>query len=95
MTENEWKEKEITVLNKYLGDEARKLSTGQVMRSTKEILKDVSEEWEDLHGLGKKIQEEIKPYRYLLEEENVTEYLEKVGTLIFGDTNISRPEVEY
>jgi hypothetical protein len=90
MTEKDWQEKEITVLNKYLGDEARKLSTGQVMKSAQETLKDVSEGWEDLYGLGKRIQEEIKQYRYLLEEENVPDYLAKVGTVLFENPNLSK-----
>jgi hypothetical protein len=94
MTAEELQEKEIEVLNKYLGDEARKLSTGQVMRSTKEVLKDAYEEWEDLYDFGKKIQEQIKPYRYMLEEGNVYKYLETVGRTMFGksNSNISRSE---
>jgi hypothetical protein len=90
MTEKYWQEKETAALNEYVGDEARKLSTGQVIQSAKETLKGVSEEWEDLYEAGKRIQEEIKKYRYLLEEENVPEYLAKVGTVLFENPNLSK-----
>jgi hypothetical protein len=83
MTEEELQEKE---LNKYLGDELRKLSTRQVL---KYIVP------QELCGVGETLQESIKPYQILLEEDKQTEYLEKVGTILFGNTNVSRPEAEH
>jgi hypothetical protein len=119
MTEEELQEKEMEVINKYLGDEARKLSTGQVMKSidletTKNedsdwrkfgtgmdvttITKEISNDFEDLYEIGKKLQEAIKPYRYMLEEGNVVEYLQTVGGILFGkqpDTGAPRSEVKH
>ena len=112
MTEEELSEKEIEVLNKYLGDKARKLSTGQVMKNidlesgndwgkfgtgktVTTVVKEISEDYEDLCEIGKKIREQIKPYRHMLEEGNVSEYLETVGRIIWGkpDPNLSGSEV--
>ena len=115
MTEKELQEKEIEVLNKYLGDEARKLSTGQVMKgvdleaiknedsgwgkfgtgkTVTTVTKEASEDYEDLYEIGKKLQESIKPYRHMLEEGNIDEYLQTVGGILFGNPSAPRPEAE-
>lgn len=108
MTEKEWQDKEIEVLNDFLGKESKKLSTGQVMKEynfrsfgtgleTKTVLSDPlpKVDWNDLYEIGKRLQEEIKPYRYMLEEGNVVEYLETVGRVLFGksDSGLSGSEV--
>lgn len=100
MTNKELEEKEIDVLNKYLGDEARKLSTGQVLKGTKDawgpygtgrtvktVLEEIGDKYEDLHSAGEKLREAIKPYRYMLEEGNVVKYLQIVGSILFGKSN--------
>jgi hypothetical protein len=74
-------EREIEVINKYLGEEAKKLATGQVM-------KQVKDGFDDLYGVGKRLQEAIKPYRPLLEEGKETEYLMVVGGILFGNSKI-------
>jgi hypothetical protein len=55
-------------------------------------------EWQDkeIYEIGEKIQEQIKLYRYMLEEGNVYKYLETVGRTMFGksDSNISRFEAK-
>lgn len=79
LTEQELQNKELEILNNYLGEEARKLSTGQIIKNYK-----TSAYYEDVKDLGQKIREEINPYRYMLEEENVVQYLQIVGTDIFG-----------
>jgi hypothetical protein len=92
MTEEQFTDLEVEILNKYLGDEARKMSTGQIIKPTKNNLKEVSGGWEDLYEVGERVKESIKPYRYLLKEGNATEYIEKVGHILFGNIDISRPE---
>lgn len=116
MTDKELEEKEIEVINEYLGNEARKLSTGQVLkeikpsikdnkgewgpygtgRDVKTVLEEVSDEYEDLYEIGKKLREAIEPYRYMLEEGNVVEYLQIVGSILFGkpNTDASRSEAK-
>ncbi len=74
-------DKAIEVLNRYLGEEARKLSTGQVLKT---VLSEVSDGYEDLCEIGKNLQEAIKPYDYLLEEGKEDEYLRCVGPILFG-----------